>query len=76
MSTNYLACATIYAKVCVEISKNAVAQTKALEAERFAMMSFSSFADEEGSKKKSRGKDVKAKLAKCRCCNWTSPKFY
>ena len=39
------------------------------------MMSFSSFADEDANKK-SGGKDVKAKLAKCKVCNWSSPKFY
>ena len=37
-------------------------------------MSFSGYADEDGGKNKG---NVKAKLAnKCKCCRWTSPKFY
>ena len=75
MSTNYLAAATIYNKVQVEASAVAILQSKALEAERAALRSFSGF-DDEGTKKRSRI-DVKAKLAKnCKCCRWTSPKFY
>lgn len=78
MSTNYLAAATIYSKVCVEASITARDQSKALEAERLKMMSFSSFADEESSKKSSNKSKaaVKAKLEKCKCCKWGSPKFY
>ena len=76
MSTNYLAAATLYKKVSVEATDAAIAQTQAMEAERARLMSFS-FADEEASGKKSRkGQNVKAKLAKCKCCRWTSPKFY
>ena len=46
MSTNYLAAATIYKKVCVEASEDAILQSENLEAERLALMSFSGFADE------------------------------
>ena len=75
MSTNYLAAATLYKKVCVEASDAAIEQTDSLMAERSRLMSFS-FADDDvkSSKKKV---NVKAKLAKsCKCCRWTSPKFY
>ena len=76
MSTNYLAAATLYKKVSVEASDAAIAQTQALEAERARLMSFS-FADEEVAGKKSRkSQQMQAKLAKCKCCRWTSPKFY
>ena len=74
MSTNYLAAATIYQKVGVEASQNAIQQTKDLEAERNKLMSFSGFADEDP--KNSKKKSVKDKLSKCKCCRWTSPKFY
>ena len=74
MSTNYLAAATLYAKVCVDGSKTAIEQADALMAERSQLMSFS-FADDD--QKKNSKKNVKAKLAKsCKCCRWTSPKFY
>ena len=75
MSTNYLAAATLYAKVGVEASGSAIAQTRALEAERKKLMSFSGFADDE-SGKKSKKKKMVEKLAKCKCVRWTSPKFY
>jgi len=76
MSTNYLAAATIYNKVSVEATENAIQQTRDMDAERERLMSFSGFADEDlkggGSKEQ-----VKAKLAsKCKCCRWGSPKFY
>lgn len=75
MSTNYLAAATIYNKVQVEASAAAILQSKAFEAERTALMSFSGF-DDEVTKQRSSA-DVKARLAKkCKCCRWTSPKFY
>jgi len=74
MSTNYLAAATIYNKVSVEATDRALDQAKELEAERDRLMSFSGFADED---QKGGKEDVKAKLAqKCKCCRWTSPKFY
>ena len=35
------------------------------------------FADEDGTKNKATRKArMKARLAKCRCCRWGSPKFY
>lgn len=75
MSTNYLAAATIYNKVQVEASTAAILQSKAFEAERAALMSFSGFDDEITKQRTSA--DVKARLAKkCKCCRWTSPKFY
>jgi len=46
MSTNYLAAATIYNKVQVEASAASILQSKAFEAERTALMSFSGFDDE------------------------------
>lgn len=71
-STNYLAAATLYGKVCVEASSKAIEQNEALMAERSQLMSFS-FADDDSKKHP----NVKAKLAKsCKCCRWTSPKFY
>ena len=75
MSTNYLAAATIYDKVSVEASGNAEIQAKEIEEERERLMKFSGFADEDG---KDGGKvNLKAKLGnKCKCCRWTSPKFY
>ena len=75
MSTNYLAAATLYKKVCVEASEAAIEQTDALMAERNQLMSFS-FADDDAKISK-KNANVKAKLAKsCKCCRWTSPKFY
>ena len=75
-ATNYLAAATLYKKVSVEATEAAIAQTKALEAERENLMAFS-FADEAGAKDQaSRKARMKARLAKCRCCRWGSPKFY
>lgn len=40
------------------------------------MMSFSSFADEEGGKKSKSKEEMKKRLSKCKFCNWSSPKFY
>ena len=72
-STNYLAAATVYGKVSVEVTERAIELSKELDAERERLMSFSGFADEDGGKKA----NVKAKLAKrCKCCRWSSPKFY
>lgn len=74
ISTNYLALATIYDKVRVEASNKAIEQANTLEAERQQLMSFSAFKDEDPkSKSKSAMKD---KLARCKCCRWSSPKFY
>jgi hypothetical protein len=73
MSTNYLAAATIYKKVCVEASDDAILKSKNLDAEMLELMSFSGFADE-GAKKKTN--TTKPKIARCKCCRWSSPKFY
>lgn len=78
MSTNYLAASTLYNKVSVEATKQAVDHTRALEEERKKLMSYN-FADEDVLNKMngSKGKnDVRAKLQGCKCCNWSSPKFY
>lgn len=76
LSTNYLALATLYKKVSVEASEKAIEQTKALEAERERLMSFSGFADEDNKKSKRNSTNVKEKLNKCKCCRLSSPKFY
>ena len=76
ISTNYLAAATIYDKVSVEASERADEQAKAIDEERERLMKFSGFADEDN-KQASMKEQTKAKLAnKCKCCRWTSPKFY
>lgn len=76
MSTNYLAAATLYGKVNVDGLQPAIHQQEALLAEKAQLMSFS-FADDDSSKGAKKKTNVKAKLAKtCKCCRWTSPKFY
>ena len=75
ISTNYLAAATIYDKVSVEATERANEQAKAIDEERERLMKFSGFADEDN--KTSMKEQTKANLAKkCKCCRWTSPKFY
>ena len=76
MSTNYLALATLYEKINVEVSGNALAQSKALEAERKLLMSYSGFAEDGDTKNSKKGSKVSDKLGKCKICRLTSPKFY
>ena len=80
MSTNYLAAATLYAKISIEASKNAIEQTNKLSAERASLMSFSGFADEDKKKSKKccsskNTSTTSSKMCKCKCCKFNSPKF-
>jgi len=57
----------------VDDTDRAIEHSKALDAERDSLMSFSGFADEDSASKSK----LKAKLAgRCKCCRLTSPKFY
>ena len=73
LSTNYLACAAIYQKLAVEPSPRSRQEYRDMVAETKLQQSLTGLDDDEA---KSKRRNLKAKLGKCKICRFGSPKYW
>ena len=73
LSTNYLACAAIYKKLAVEPTPHSRRKYKDMVAETKLAQSLTGLDDDEA---KSKRRNLKAKLGKCKICRFGSPKYW